>query len=472
MLPKPGQPTTWLQVNAYRFEVRRLERTLLYRDSSTASRLVRAPTAALTLGSVLAALVVAGCAVVAVLRPQPGLGEAQLVAVRESGALYVRVGEAWHPVLNLASARLIAATDANPRPVREADLRHIKRGPLLGIPGAPQTIGQSLTTDEATWTMCDTDPPAATTVLAGPVAATLVRRLASEQTILVAGPAGSPTYLLYQGHRALVDLADPVVVRALKLEERTPRIVSQYLLNAIPEAPPITVPRIRHAGEPSQAGVAGFSIGTVLTLTRSDGAEFYLVLGGGVQRIGQVAADLLRFSDSQGAANLIAVAPDVIRAAAMVNTAAVSTFPDRVSTPLDGSDTTFCVTWSPARSVRPDIGFMAGSGLPLPGGEAAVTLAQADGKGPALDAVYLPSGRSAYVAVQSLTGDGARAGSRYLVTDSGVRFAVHDDQAARRLRLPAAIPAPWPILATLPAGPELSQEKASVAHDVVLAGPS
>ena len=55
-----------------------------------------------------------------------------------SGALYVRVGDTWHPVLNLASARLVAGTDINPQPVRESEFTHVKRGPLLGIPGAPQ----------------------------------------------------------------------------------------------------------------------------------------------------------------------------------------------------------------------------------------------------------------------------------------------------------------------------------------------
>ncbi|KAA1248367.1 type VII secretion protein EccB [Mycobacterium simiae] len=462
----------WLQVSAYRFQLRRLERALLCRDLRNVNWVSRAAPAALTVGCVLATVMVAGCVVVALLRPQPGLGGAQLVMGRESGALYVRVGETWHPVLNLASARLIAATNVNPRLVRDADLRDIQRGPLLGIAGAPQLIGRSLTADEATWTMCDGDRSAATTVLAGPVGDPSVRRLAPDATMLVASAPASPTYLLYQGHRAVVDLGDRVVVRALRLEQRAPRLVSQSLLNAVPEAPPITVPRISRAGERSQAGVPGFAIGTVVTITRADGVEFYVVLSGGVQRIGQVAADLLRLSDSQGATDFIAVAPDVIRAAVMVNTLPVATFPDRVSALSDGSDTTFCLTWSLSGPGRPDIAFLAGPRLPLPAGAAPVTLAQADGRGPALDAVYLPPGRSAYVAVHSLTGDGAQAGSRYLVTDSGVRFAVHDDQAAHHLGLPAAVPAPWPILAALPSGPELSREKASAAHDGVLTGPS
>ena len=122
-----------------------------------------------------------GCALLALLRPQAALDHAQIVMGRESGALYVRVGDTWHPVLNLASARLIAATDANPQPVRESELSRTKRGPLLGIPGAPQLLGPPLSADESAWTICDTDSDAATTVVVGPAEARPSRRLASEQ---------------------------------------------------------------------------------------------------------------------------------------------------------------------------------------------------------------------------------------------------------------------------------------------------
>ena len=94
--------------------------------------------------------------------------------------------------------------------------------------------------------------------------------------------------------------------------------------------------------------------------------------------------------------------------------------------------------------------------------------AQADGKGPAVDAVYLPPGRSAYVRATGLSGGNVRAGTRYFISDNGVRYAVHDDDAAHDLGMPdAMIAAPWPVLAKLPAGPELSRANASVARDVL-----
>jgi len=390
------------------------------------------------------------------LRPQVALDRAQIVMGRESGALYVRVGDTWHPVLNLASARLIAASDANPQPVPESVLRRTKRGPLLGIPGAPQFLGRPLTGDDDAWTICDTDGTPATTIVIGRADEASVRRLASDRAILAAAGAGSPAYLLYGGRRAVVDLADAAVMRALRLEERIPRKVSQALLNAIPEAPAITAPRIPGSGG-AAIGLPGFAVGSVLRITRGDSDEYYVVLTDGVQRIGQVAADLLRFNDSQHTANVIQVAPDVIRATPTANTLPVSTYPDRAPAAVDGGDTsTYCATWASGR--LDGVALLTGTGLPVPAGQQPVMLAQADGAGPALDAVYLPPGRTAYVR--------AKHGTRYLVTEVGVRFAIHDDQAAHNLGLPAlALSAPSPVLAALPAGPELSRANASVARD-------
>jgi type VII secretion protein EccB len=457
--------TVVLDVSGHRFLLRRLECALLGTDLHPASNeLRRARPASLALGCVLAAVALAGCAVLGMLRPHADLGQARIVLAQQSGALYVRVGDTWHPVLNLASARLIAATAADPQPVRDADLGHTKRGPLLGIPGAPQLLGAPLSADEAVWTICDTAETGATTVVIGATDGSPVRRLAAGHALLVATAPESPAYLLYDGQRAVVELADPAVVRALRLEGRAPRLVSQALLNAVPEAAPISVPRIRGAGA-AAAGLPGFPVGSVVRITRGDGDEFYVVLAAGVQRIGQVAADLLRFSDSRGTANAVTVAADAIRAAGVVNALPVADFPDRAPA-LDGGGTV-CVTSMPAPSGNFGAALWTGGGPPVPPGREPVALSQADGRGPALDGVYLPPGRSAYVRDNGVDG---RAGTRYLVTDTGVRFAVHDDDAAHDLGLAAPVPAPWRMLATLPSGPELSRQNASVARDTV-AGP-
>lgn len=464
-----GAPTTRLHVSGHRFLLRRLECALVGRDIRTVNEPLRGHAFSLLTGSLLAAVAVAGCAIVGLFRPQTALGDAPIVMGRDSGALYVRVGEVWHPVLNLASARLIAAANVKPELVRDSELGHIKRGPLLGIPGAPQYLGEPLPPDEAIWTVCDSAgrAPLTTTAIVGRTDGPAARRLAVEQAVLVTTDANAAVYLLYNGRRAVVNLADPVVARALRLEDQVPRRVSRILLNAVPEAPPITVPQILGSGDRRMGAVPGFPVGSVLRVTHTGGDEYYVVFAQGVQRVGQVAADMLRLSDSQGNRSIVAVAPDVIRTSPTVNALPVSTFPDRASAPLDLGNTTLCVSWTPHQDVA-EVSFLAGHGLPLPADQTPVTLAQADIDGPALDAVYIPPGRTAYVRATGLTGDKTRAGTRYLVTDAGVRFGIYDDAAARDLGLPAAtVSAPWPVLAALPQGPELSRQNASVARDTV-----
>ena len=313
---------------------------------------------------------------------------------------------------------------------------------------------------ESAWTICDTDATGTTTVIVGRTDDRSAARLTAGQALLVAPAPGSPAYLLYGGRRAVVDRADAAVLRALRLEGRAPRLVSQALLNAVPEAPPIRAPQIRGAGG-AAPGLPRLPIGSVVRITRADGDEYYAVLAAGLQRIGQVAADLLRFSNSRGTANAVTVAPDAIRAVPVVDALPVGTFPDRAPMVSDGGGA-LCASWEPT---RPDVAILTGSRLPIPAGQTPVALSQADGRGPVLDAVYLPPGRSAFVR------ESAAGGTRYLITDTGVRFAIHDDDAERDLGLREPTPAPWPVLGVLPSGPELSRRSASIARDRVAGSP-
>ena len=268
---------------------------------------LRAQSLSFIAGCVLAVIAIAVCAILAFLRPHTGLGDVPIVMSRESGALYVRVGDTLHPVLNLASARLVTGTDAGPEIVSAADIDKAKRGPLLGIPGAPAVIAKPLTDEESAWTVCDNTT---TTVIAGHPDG--IDRAARQPTVLVTPRAESAatTYLLYDGWRAEVDLRNPAVVWALRLDGVEPRPVSRALLDALPEAPPIASPRVAGAGLPG--ALAGLRVGTVVRVTRVDVNDYFVVLADGVQRIGEVAADLIRLTDSQGSRDVVSVSPDAI----------------------------------------------------------------------------------------------------------------------------------------------------------------
>ena len=225
---------------------------------------LRAQSLSLIAGVILAVIIVAVCAVLAFLRPPGTLGNAPIVMVRDSGALYVRIGDTVHPVMNLASARLIAGTPANPEAVNMSAISNTKSGPLVGIPGAPATIAPPLGEPESGWAVCD--DATSTTVIAGDV---LGEGLGSGHSVLVTprSESAATTYLLHDGWRAEVDLRNRAVVRALKLDGVEPQPVSRALLDATPEAPPIHPPSIAGAGSPSP--LRGYPVGSVVRVARA-----------------------------------------------------------------------------------------------------------------------------------------------------------------------------------------------------------
>lgn len=421
---------------------------------------LRAQSLSLLGGAVVAVIIVAACAILAFLRAPGTLGTAPIVLVRDSGALYVRIGDVVHPVLNLASARLIAGTPADPEVVSAAAINKARRGPLVGIPGAPSAISAPLSQDESGWAVCD--DATSTTVIAGDGR---TDGLAAGRSVLVTprSESAAATYLLYDGWRAKVDLRNRAVVRALKLDDVTPRPVSRALLDATPEAPPIVAPHIPAAGSPSP--LRGFPVGSVVRIDRATGEEYFVVLARGVQRIGEVAADLIRFTDSQDTGDIHTVAPDDIAAVPILDTLAVSTFPQRGGV---SDDAFVCARWRLGQS-EVNTAVLMGDSLPMAG---PVSLAQADGDGPGVDAISMPRGRSVYVRSVGLAGDNSSAGTLYFLDESGAVFGLRDEETAKHLGLTGTpVPAPWPVLARLPRGPELSKDAASIVRDS-LAGPS
>lgn len=90
------QATTRLYVSGYRFLLRRVEHALVRSDVRMLNDPRRAQSLSLIAGVVLAVIVVAACVVLAFVHSSGTLGSAPIVMVRETGALYVRVGDTVH----------------------------------------------------------------------------------------------------------------------------------------------------------------------------------------------------------------------------------------------------------------------------------------------------------------------------------------------------------------------------------------
>lgn len=456
------QPTTRIAAGGRRFLVRRMEHALVRRDSTMHDDPPRAQALSLVAGCVVAVIAVAACAILALVRPQGAIGSAPIVMARGSGALYVRVGDTLHPVPNLASARLIAGSAADPVTVGDATVASARRGPAMGIPGAPAAIGVPLAAPS--WLVCDTDR---TVVIVG-ADPSATDRLDTSRSVLVTprGEGPATTYLLYDGRRAEVDLRNPPVVRALRLDGVTPVPVSRALLDAVPEVAAIAAPAVDGVGAAGPASLPGIPAGAVVRVVRADTIDYYAVVRDGVQRVGEVAADLIRFTYPVGHGDIPEVAPSVIARTRIVNVLAVEHLPQRAREPVGVEDsTTVCVHWHFGQgSGRASSAVLTGK--PAVSVDRTTTLAQADGDGPNVDGVVVPAGHAVDARATAIVGDGGDTGPRYLVSDMGVVYGVHDDAVANRLGLTGIpTPAPWPILAALPRGPELSVEAASVLRD-------
>ncbi|QZH57843.1 type VII secretion protein EccB [Mycolicibacterium farcinogenes] len=456
------RPATRLQLSGHRFLLRRMAHALVRGDARMLDDPLRAQAVAYGAGCVLTAIAVAVCAVLALVHPGSAPGDAPILMARDTGALYVRIDDTVHPVANLVSARLIVGSPANPVVVEDAVIAKFRRGPLVGIPGAPMQIGRPLDLDESGWEICDVAEPAETVLVAGRTDRQASPLRGGQGLLVSARAVGAATYLLIDGWRARVDLRDIAVVRALRLEGVPVQPVSQALLDVVPEAPALKAPLIAGMGARGPAALGGIAVGTVVRVVRAGPAEFYVVLSDGLQRIGRVAADVIRFSVTQSDDEPPVVPADVVADVPVADSLAVARFPDQV---MPGGRATVCARWDP-RQPGPDTNTTVVLSDSLPA--AGILLAQADGAGPNIDRVHISAGRSVLLQAGSVVRGTTVGGPLYLLNDLGVLFGIRDPQTAERVGLgTGVVPAPWPMLAGLPRGPELDPDAASVVRDVV-----
>ena len=460
----PAKLTTKPQVNGYRFMVRRMEHALVRRDVRMLHDPMRSQSRSMTVGLVLGVLVLAGFGVTALFKPAPAIGDSPIVLAKGSGALFVKVDDRMHPVLNLASARLIAGSAASPAVVGDDKLRAVSLGPMVGIPGAPQQLpgrGQQVS---GPWTVCDSvdgDRIVGTSVIAGGAAiGDGIAELTGKEALLV--ERDGQAHLVYDGKRARVDLEDHAVTRAMGLDGITPRSVTAALLNAVPEARPIVAQPVPGQGNPPTFPIPDAVVGDVVHITGAEASKHFVVLGDGIQPVGAATADLILYGGA--GAVLRELSPDSIAQAPTTGRPLpVADHPQ--SAPRirgGGDDTVACLTWSrDSEGASPSTTLAVGRKLPLAEGAQAVRMAGADGPGEAVDLFYLPPGHAANVHV----GEGRRE-PRFLVSDTGVRYGIAGAETAGTLGLGAeSDSAPWSIIGILPAGPALTRTDALVVRD-------
>src|SRR5271155_1564900 len=243
------------QVSGWRFVMRRIASGVALHDTRMLVDPLRTQTRAVLMGVLMLITALVGCFVFSLIRPNGSAANNPVLADRSTAALYVRVGDQLHPVLNLASARLIAGRPANPTMVKSTELDKFPLGNLIGIPGAPERMVQN-TRKDADWTVCDSaaGTAAGVTVITGAPDSTGARAAAVEAGKAVLVSNSTSAWLLWDGRRSRIDIADHAVTSALGLGTNipTPRPIAAGFFNAIPESPPLSAPVIPNAGGPAK----------------------------------------------------------------------------------------------------------------------------------------------------------------------------------------------------------------------------
>jgi type VII secretion protein EccB len=444
------------QVSGWRFVMRRIASGVALHDTRMLVDPLRTQTRAVLVGALILITGLAGCFIFSLIRPSGVAGDDAILADRSTAALYVKVGDRLHPVLNLASARLIAGRPDNPATVKTSELDKFARGNLLGIPGGPERMVQN-TSRDAQWTVCDDSSGPGVTVIAGPLATGGERATALQAHHALLVENQGRAWLLWDGRRSAINLADRAVTDALGLgvDVPTPRPVAIGLFNAIPQGPALTAPTIPRAGEPAQFPVSA-PVGAVVAAYQADNTiRFYAVLSDGLQPIPEVLAAILRNTNSFGFDQPPRLGADEVARMPVARGIDTRAYPAQPVTLVDASeDPVTCAQWAkPEGATTNSLILLSGAAVPLPDGLTTVALVGSPNR------VALSPGTGYFV---------DSAASLFWVSDTGVRYGVEDAKTAAALGLTAApLPIPWSILSQFASGPTLSHADALLAHDAL-----
>jgi type VII secretion protein EccB len=473
------------QIRAYQFLRRRTVSAVLLGDANHADSPTRPAMIGLIAGIVVTLLVAIGFGVYGALRPGGSTAwraEGAIVQERESGARFVLSQDGvLHPVPNFASARLAVGERARLTRVSRNSLVDVARGPMIGIPGAPDSLPPVNRMLSEPWTVCSSravdagpgEPPVLGVVVAAPAGA---RRVVLGPGAAVVVQAGPERYVVMDGRRFRVRAEDPErVLLGLGLGQAPRVVVDPGWLATVPTGPDLGYLEITRRGEASAAlpGVAA-QVGQVFVLRAagSRGEQFFVLLVDGLAPVSTTQARLI-LADPRTAQAYPGqeIAARELPPTALTGGPASTTDLDREQYPATAPE---ALTFTPGEEVvlcsRPE-GFASGVpaveltlsfAVPAPAGTRPLTL-PIPGSEPATAEVYVPPGSGALV--RAVAAEGVTTGAVYLVTDEGRRYPVPDRESRAALGLAGVAPVPMPaqVIELLPAGPPLDRAAATRA---------
>ncbi len=481
-----GLMATWQQVTAHWFMQTRMGYALAVHNPAMQFNPAKPRRDIIWVALIVAVVLSIGATVYAKIHPAGQISGARVVMARESGALYVKVNGMLVPVLNLASARLIAGTAEAPTVVPIATINQEGTGPKWGISGAPWDMPVS-NPSMVTVSVCQKVPTNSTstrpvvTLINGAVQLGTGRADELGPTSAAVGVLNDQTFLIWGGRKMVIDPADRIVLPALGIDRAlaaTAGPLTPAVGNVIPSAQPLTAPQVPGSGDPSPWAIPAPAtpIGTVVTSDLpGHGKQFFVVLREGVQQIPETVAAMLRAENSFGAGAIPVVGPDVVARAPMVTILTVGHYPEHPVKVVDSqTDPVLCWSWERgSTATTSSTQVISGRELPIsPSSDRFVVKVSGSGGDPGTaDQVVMGPGSANWVTSTGIGAQAATKESAWWISREGTRFGVDNDARGRESLGLSAPPEqmPWQAIRLIPRGlPEetaLTRVDALVSHD-------
>jgi type VII secretion protein EccB len=451
--------------------VGRLVSALMRAEPDMAVPPMRRSWSGLIIGSLIAALVVAGFAVMSLVSPGGASGwrkPGTLILDKGTGTRFVLADGRLRPVLNYASARLLLGDKLTVDSVPSKSLKDVPRGGPVGINGAPDSLPEA-DGESAPWLACASSAGAkpALSLLIG--ADTDERPLSPRQAVLVRTSDGT-TYLVTGGRRLRVTA--PWVTRALGFSDGAAIGVRDAWINTLPTGPDLPPPATPGVGQnaPDLDGHPA-KVGEVFVVRgASTDQRLYLLTTGGLQPMTQTAA-ALALSDPEtakaypgGTVGTRDLSPAALAASTVLSTPAwmaqLPPAPPTVDAVTAGRMP--CVRSVPGGN-RLDTSVVTVPAVPVTASNAVPAAISASGTATAGDpagnriADQVAVAPKAGLLARTLPSPGVPGEGLYLVTEDGAKFPVANDAAATALgyKTASAVPVTADLLALLPTGPVL-----------------
>ncbi|GAB3987996.1 type VII secretion protein EccB [Actinoallomurus acanthiterrae] len=448
---------------AHKLMMQRVGLALLQGEPDVSESPMRRLSVAAFSGAMVAVLLAAVFGVMGFISPggAKGLDQGGMVIIeRETGTKYVydTNGKRMLPVLNFASAKLaLNSSSTQQRVVSRKSLAKFSRGPMIGIPGAPDSLPDPDHLIKKPWSVCvrnGNTTAGGTRSVTSLVAGTNVGGgfIGADQAVVV--QVSGQSYVIWHNQRMHMTLPPDQASSVTKVQ---PAPVSRSWLNPIDPGTDFVAPPVGNRGQDvSGAG----SVGQVFKVP--SGAYYVLLSDGFAQVSGTQAILLLAEPDTKRLAyhGQAAVARDTDFGTVtskpssqhLLDSRLPPTLPDFV--PWDPS-VPLCAVYSDTDKGSTSARLSIGGSLPN------IQATTAD-QSTTVDQVILPPGGAALVGLLPGPNQLSAINSWYVVNDAGVCFPLSSKDTAEKLGYKVANAAPIPkgVLQLMPTGPTLDPAKA------------